>query len=112
MIEPKEVVSSTDQTMDVDTLEALRGSIAKWEGVVDGTVEEQGAVNCPLCHRFADGLCRGCPAMEATGQKYCQGSPYHDYADAEENGNEDEMAHQAEAERDFLISLLPPGEKP
>jgi hypothetical protein len=39
--------------MDEKTLEALKGSIRKWEAIVDGTGEDDGADNCPLCHMFA-----------------------------------------------------------
>jgi hypothetical protein len=101
-------IARTD-AMDAETLEALRGSIKKWEGVIAGTVEEQGSANCPLCQRFVDGQCRGCPVMQSTGQKYCQGSPYHSYVDAEEDEDDDGMAEQAKNELDFLKSLLPPG---
>jgi len=96
------------------TLEALQGSIAKWEAIVAGTGEDDGSFNCPLCHRFANNRsqgqqCLGCPVMQATGEKHCYGSPYHDYVHAEEEEDKEAMAKCAQAEVDFLKSLLPPG---
>ena len=49
-------------SMNQATLTALRGSIAKWEHVVDGTGEENGARDCTLCQEFDD--CEGCPVYE------------------------------------------------
>ena len=96
------------------TLEALQGSIAKWEAIVAGTGEDEGSFNCPLCHRFAnhrqdDQQCLDCPVMKVTGKKHCYGSPYHDFVRAEEDGDKNEMTKRAQAELDFLKSLLPPG---
>src|SRR5262245_41236356 len=34
-------------SMDDETLEALNGSIAKWQAIVGGTGEDEGAENCP-----------------------------------------------------------------
>jgi len=35
--------------MDIETLKALKGSIKKWERIVEGTGVDEGADNCPLC---------------------------------------------------------------
>lgn len=108
--------------MDEKTLTALRGSIAKWRAIVDGTGTDDGPRNCPLCKMFLlgrDGMifsrdsdrCKGCPIPEKTGHISCDDTPYWPYVEAEENGAEDsELRKLAQAELDFLISLLPEGE--
>lgn len=95
------------------TLKALRGSIKKWEKIVDGTGCDLGSHNCPLCKLFlTDDGCEGCPVSEKTGKPDCRGSPYikwtliHQgwwplYADMPK-----ERA-AAKAELNFLKSLLP-----
>lgn len=105
--------------MDEKTLTALQGSIAKWRAIVDGTGADDGPCNCPLCKMFllgADGKvfrrdserCKGCPIPEETGQISCDGTPYWEYVEAEEAGaDKDELQPLAQAELDFLISLLP-----
>ena len=84
--------------MNAKTLEALKGSIKKWEKVFDG--EEEG--DCPLCDLFNDDLkdnCNGCPIKIRTGKSMCHGSPYYNstipYSD------------YTQAMIDFLKSLLP-----
>lgn len=108
--------------MDADTLEALRGSIAKWEAIVEKRGEDNGCGNCPLClkfnrmhttgarHRYSNeddspppSNCAGCPVAEATGQDYCDGSPYERY------GTLTRPHGVAVEELAFLKSLLPPG---
>lgn len=106
--------------MDARTLEALNGSIAKWEAIVAGTGVDSGTSNCPLCQAFnADDdtpSCAGCPVAEATEETWCDGSPYAtmwDQAESPRNANGTGYAHTAEslaaaqAELDFLRSLLP-----
>jgi hypothetical protein len=99
--------------MDSRTLEALKGSIAKWRAIVAGTGEESGIYDCPLCALFhprrapeptPPAPCAGCPVMERTGQAYCAGSPY----DRWDEGDDD--AAVAKEELDFLCSLLPADE--
>lgn len=101
--------------MDAETLEALKGSIAKWEAIVAGTGEDKGDENCPLClkfhicHRSEPGRgCDGCPVAGA-GHRSCEDTPYEKYADAMNRASPDhEVANQAAlAEIDFLKSLLP-----
>lgn len=107
--------------MDAETLEALRGSIAKWEGIVAGTTTNEGPDNCPLCLRFnsfvnkeAKHGCRGCPVREKVGMSGCDGTPYEEYEDferrvddADEDADEKHAIALAQAELDFLKSLLP-----
>lgn len=94
--------------MDTETLAALRGSIAKWRAIVEGTGEDKGIDNCPLCLKFnsrypAKNLgCNGCPVYQRTGQDSCSGTPYDEYLSDKRGTTE-----LAQAELDFLISLLP-----
>ena len=97
-----------EQTMDAETLEALKGSIAKWEAIVAGTGTDLGMNNCPLCLRFATdeyNPCTGCPVYARTGSVMCEGSPYDDWLSAQTLADEERAA---QAELDFLKSLLPP----
>lgn len=99
--------------MDERTLEALKGSIAKWEGIVAGTVEDQGDINCPLCQKFnnddTEWPCRGCPVMDKTGRTYCFESPYQNFFTKVKSlgWKNEEYRAAAQAEVDFLKSLLP-----
>lgn len=99
--------------MEAATLAALRGSIAKWRAIVEGTGEDGGIYNCPLCLKFnvpmpAKNLgCNGCPVFLATGQDSCSGTPYDEYS-----SDEGDTRELAQVELDFLISLLPEGEVP
>ena len=100
--------------MDEKTLAALQGSIAKWSAIVNGTGTNRGPVNCPLCQVFLHEdmkkpPCVGCPVRHSTGKQYCVDTPYERYEDEEEAGDlsEAEMRPIAQAELDFLISLLP-----
>lgn len=116
--------------MDADTLEALKGSIKKWEGIVAGTAGDESAANCPLCQKFqvnrAPGkkLCEGCPVRDASGDWGCGNTPYEAWEQF--NGECSHVSHidegeqltgyvdkcpeclrLATAELDFLKSLLP-----
>ena len=66
--------------MSPEVLAALRGSIEKWQGIVDGTVEDRGPMNCPLCLMFNPSViqgadraagCAGCPVKLKTGHDFC-----------------------------------------
>jgi hypothetical protein len=107
--------------MDALTLKALRGSIAKWEAIVAGTGDDKGHLNCSLCQIFhtlyrddADSAsCSGCPVFERTGETFCDGTPYGDYINAFDLGaGPGEIDRLAQAELDFLRSLLPDSEHP
>lgn len=116
--------------MDDKTLEALKGSIAKWEAIVAGTGVDRGVENCPLCQMFCanddeDADCRGCPVMRETGRSDCNGSPYMEWAELapdsfplheptvcrrlppEGTPGRRKVLAAAQAELDFLKSLLP-----
>ncbi len=60
---------------------AIKDSILKWEGIVQGTVEDKGAGNCALCQHQKDYdgyvMCGGCPLSEAGEQCDNDGSLYN-----------------------------------
>lgn len=106
---------TSDQTsMDPETLEALKGSIAKWEGIVSGTMHDEGADNCALCQRFhacfrtiPGECCQGCPVNAVSGRG-CDNTPYAHWGMMEiDRVSTDEHRDAAQAELDFLKSLLP-----
>ena len=100
--------------MDAETLEALKGSIAKWEAIVAGTMEDEGVDNCPLCQRFhacfrtlPGECCQGCP-VDAFSGRGCAKTPYVDWGQfGVDKVSTDEHRAAAQAELDFLKSLLP-----
>jgi hypothetical protein len=105
---------TNEMTMDAATLKALRGSIVKWQLIVDGTGIDKGPDNCPLCQMFnnmvnpkAQAACRGCPVREATGVARCEGTPYEQYSDLDQDLDDKERAEAAVEELEFLKSLLP-----
>jgi hypothetical protein len=62
--------------MDQRTLEALQGSIKKWEAIVAGTGVDHGIHNCPLCALFWLNNCAGCPVAESSNDISCNNTPY------------------------------------
>jgi hypothetical protein len=120
---PTEVVAESSP-MPTETLEALRGSIRKWEAIVAGTGIDAGADNCDLCGQFntfylqgGKCTCFGCPVQTATGKHGCRGSPYEEYEDISSDDLDDadldeKLKALARAELDFLKSLLPQEELP
>lgn len=103
------------KSMDEKTLEALKGSIAKWEGIVAGTLLDKGHRNCPLCASFYPS-CDDCPVKNRTGFSGCARTPYDNWslhqgwhADALGRCHPDcsDCKRLATAELDFLKALLP-----
>ena len=97
--------------MDERTLMALRGSIEKWEGIVAGEVDDDGADNCPLCELFRGNVgdeCLGCPVEDKSGERFCHYTPY-DYwiVTCRDTGDTPEAVKAAQAMLDYLKSLLP-----
>jgi hypothetical protein len=115
-------------------LRALKDSIRKWEDIVAGTGADKGAQNCPLCEMFygemfyyvgQDGRCAGCPVFLATGDTDCAASPYLEWTMEARSihgsrfndgrigwfATTPELIALAQAELDFLRSLLPEKEK-
>ena len=109
--------------MDETTVNALLGSIEKWQGIVEGDVFDSGHENCPLCQRFQNtsrpsGVCDGCPVKKKTGMAMCYGTPYDRWllvepdwskTDKKYSHNEKSIA-AAKDELAFLESLLPAAE--
>ncbi len=66
--------------MKQETLTAIRGSIKKWEQILNYKQEDKGADNCPLCSLYYyNEHCIGCPVVVVTGRSRCVGSPYDDW---------------------------------
>lgn len=108
-LKPKEILRKA--VMDEVTLTALKGSITKWQHIVDGTGRDKGPDNCPLCQIFHsmfrvddEPCCNGCPVAAAVNAAGCEGTPYADFVRVE---TEEEMIAAAKRELAFLISLLP-----
>jgi len=103
--------------MDAKTLEALKGSIKKWEKIVGGTEIDNGRLNCPLCELFEDKRCLGCPVFEQTAVSGCDGTPYEKWINHQEYRHFENSGvwmvycptckELAQKELDFLRSLLP-----
>ena len=109
--------------MNKETLKALKGSIKKWEKIVDGTGVDDGADNCALCDMFFDSAmdfeyCKGCPVSKSTGRRGCTETPYEDWLESQSHfgrfhhphkAHNDETVMCAVLELEFLKSLLPKG---
>ncbi len=111
---------NTAPTMNAETLAALRGSIAKWRAIVAGTGVDHGVDNCPLCNIFCHGInnCGGCPVALAALDDGCRKTPYVPWAalfggeEFPHRATTERQKAAAQAELDFLISLMPPGVEP
>jgi hypothetical protein len=114
--------------MNTETLEALRGSIRKWENIAAGRAKDLGGEDCPLCQlfhrRFRSAAlrslppCEGCPVAAATGDSNCLNTPYQTYIEVKDRYMEEELdddagnaalTRLAAEELQFLQSLLPAG---
>jgi hypothetical protein len=113
--------------MKLETLIALNESIEHWERVVANPTEEAiGGSKCALCLLFnplvkgskayvedeiiaaaRNRACEGCPVMARTGERLCNATPYYAVEALDHASNSDEYLTAAQAELDFLISLLP-----
>jgi len=100
--------------MKAKTLEALKGSIAKWKAIANGTGGDWGGGNCPLCKLFAVGHneCVGCPVKAETGRIGCLGSPWDQWSELQAGdypwkATSKAKKRAARAELKFLRSLLP-----
>lgn len=113
--------------MDAPTLEALKKSIAHWDENAKATDPDKVSViaeACALCDLFYEDQCHGCPVSKWTGQAECQGTPWvkayskhHEWKQLAGTPNKERIAVAArrfrltaEAEAEFLRSLLPPEE--
>ncbi len=107
--------------MDKEILTALKGSIKKWEMIVAGKGIDKSGTNCPLCKLVekekSDCSHFPCPVYKETKQLECQGSPYWKWREHHSSNHTEEDEYMvfcptcrklAQAELDFLKSLLPP----
>jgi hypothetical protein len=110
---PQEILG--EYVLSSRALEALKGSITKWERIAAEEEPSLGSRNCPLCREFKEGLlaaeqCRGCPVMLSTGKPACRDTPYDYFPGASgpdgyaTSGRAKEVARREVA---FLRSLLP-----
>lgn len=86
-------------------IEALQGSIRKWQAIAEGKESDHGHDDCALCVKYLepeggsepvareDAYCIGCPVAEDTGLKFCKGSPYQKYATTPNAVNAREMLY-------------------
>lgn len=123
--------------MNEETLTALHASIQKWEELVQNPRQpEHGPEDCALCGLFnqyaltiyslrteedREAACHGCPVAEHTGDQFCRGTPYENWEEytgevtldvpgTPPTDSEVNTARElAQAELDFLKSLLPEG---
>jgi len=98
--------------MKIATLKALKGSIAKWKGILAGKISDEGTVNCPLCRMFFFHTphCSECPVKKKTGLSHCRRTPYEKWSNIDGlDGTADtpKLKHIAGQEVTFLTSLLP-----
>lgn len=117
--------------MDAETLAALKASIQHWRENVEAETPKYaavGSIHCALCRKFnrptdssgnGEGacFCRGCPVFDKTGYESCAYTPFDEAAEKllqwrYGNADRGDWRAAAQAELDFLISLLPEGEKP
>lgn len=124
--------------MKPEILEALEGSICKWDGICTGILMDSGSANCPLCALFDDAhqtwtgikYCWSdkfrsfCPVMdrkESVGIQGCTGTPYSILIEWEFAGKlirnemnsetKDVYIEYAEKELVFLLNFLPEGHR-
>ena len=115
------------EQMNQETLEALKGSIEKWEGIYAGTGVDEGTDNCDLCLMFREVdenyygiICPQCPVREETSEHGCKKTPHQVFVDYVQKREDfdldsgckvfDEKSKQlALDELNFLKSLLPDG---
>jgi hypothetical protein len=107
--------------MNAETLEALKGSIKKWESIVHDGEEDKGVDNCDLCGLFFNHDCNDCPVSDFSGHMCCHNSPHEAFCgycfDKQKGAHpiiykvfDDKSKELARAELDFLKSFLPEGD--
>jgi hypothetical protein len=74
--------------MDSKTLTALKASIEHWrenESALSTDDASISSISCALCDMFQTDrmdTCKGCPVSEATGNAFCESSPYNTASNA------------------------------
>ena len=108
--------------MNKKTLDALNGSISKWEKIINDNGEDEATNNCSLCKEFyglyIDVKCEECPIYKKTGYDSCDATPYKEWTEHQHNNHEDLLVESgyrvycpeckkiAKRELKFLKSLL------
>ena len=59
-----------------EQVKALKGSVRKWQRIINDTGVDLGTDNCPCCKLYYKYNCRGCPIRIVTGQRQCNSTPY------------------------------------
>ena len=100
--------------MNQKTLKALKGSIVKWENIVNGTGVDESGYNCPLCKLFPK--CYKCPVFEYSQPDDCNNTPYGEWLAHQRKVHDKRVRpfkieckiceRHAKAEVGFLKSLL------
>ena len=107
--------------MTNETLRALRGSIAKWQKILDGTGIDRCDLNCPLCEMYGTRPeCGNCPVKRRVGTSGCVSTPWEGWSDHHYLVHPTRGARVlcprckdlAQQELNFLKSLLPKRKKP
>lgn len=106
--------------MTPETIKAIKESIAKWDIICHGMIAERGKLTCPLCEMYiTNERCTDCPITMHTKYPWCHLTPYKDFYDefryspSRRNRfivnavNVPAACDAAEAEVEFMISLLP-----
>ena len=95
--------------MKEETKQAIKDSIAHWKRMKENRRcgETPGPHGCALCQLFLHSDCVGCPIAERTKYTFCEGSPYFAASRAFCIGSDSKWQAAAEAEIQFLTSLLP-----
>jgi hypothetical protein len=105
--------------MDTKVLEALKGSIKKWEAIINEDGLDKMGINCPLCQYSwirGNSLCDSCIISEKTSETNCDGTPHEDWVIHQNTAHDTEVYMKiccpeckmlAEKELAFLKSLLP-----
>ena len=86
---------------------ALRGSIRKWQKIVNGTGMDESYENCPCCkiwNKDGKGDCIGCPIWMFTGVGGCEHTPYDIYIGFEINADVRQLEKNM-AELNFLKAV-------
>lgn len=87
------------------TIKALWGSVEKWFHIWEGTIQDLGCTNCPLCNLFVDNGCKGCPVSNHTGKTSCYNTPYYDFRSAcNRNNNYREWAYFARTDQERQLA--------
>jgi hypothetical protein len=100
--------------METGVLKALKGSIGKWQRIVNGRGVDRAADNCPLCKYFSN-KCGACPVKKWTGQSQCIDTPFWEWVqhNADKHPGKPlkvycpECKRLAKEELNFLEDLLP-----